>query len=356
MKKNKLTASFALQLVSGFLVIIALLFFKQSYYYFTEPQLSIDATSYKFILTGMVLLIVGVIGPARIIANGAQIPSEIKQTILVQAVFLPLLGAVLLMAELINTPSSLAYGFLIVAVLIIAATYLGFYFLSTKLPATFYLSEMLSIIQSASINGDKKDSPADREFMKWTNGERDGLKLGVKAPNGEVVNLDGEKVMFNSLFNKKQNTFTVINFASYTCPHHRKRIDELHNLMNKWQSENISFLTVYTAEAHPDDGWKLAGQYDADEEYTNDDDFCFDYAKTVEERIYMAKWLIEKKQFKMQMVVDTMDDKLLKQYNSWPIRLYIIQNDKVVYCGNQGPFGYEPKSVDEALQKLTITK
>ena len=54
----------------------------------------------------------------------------------------------------------------------------------------------------------------------------------------------------------------------------------------------------------------------------------------------------------MPLVLDTIENYLLKAYNSWPIRLYIIHQSKVVYCGDQGPFGYEPVSVDMALKIL----
>jgi len=143
-----------------------------------------------------------------------------------------------------------------------------------------------------------------------------------------------------------------LNFASYTCPQHRKRIDELHSLMEKWQDQGVRFLTVYTAEAHPEDGWKLAHQYDNDVEYTNEEDFCFYYARFIDDRKKMARWLIEKKRFKMPIVLDSIENGLLKAYNSWPIRLYIINDGEVAYCGEQGPLGYDPASVDRALQNL----
>ena len=54
----------------------------------------------------------------------------------------------------------------------------------------------------------------------------------------------------------------------------------------------------------------------------------------------------------MPVVLDSIEDSLLKAYNSWPIRLYIISDSKVVYCGEQGPFGYDPASVNVALQNI----
>jgi hypothetical protein len=54
----------------------------------------------------------------------------------------------------------------------------------------------------------------------------------------------------------------------------------------------------------------------------------------------------------MPVVLDTIKDKLLKAYNSWPIRLYIINEGTIVFCGDQGPFGYSPASLDAVLRKL----
>ena len=122
--------------------------------------------------------------------------------------------------------------------------------------------------------------------------------------------------------------------------------------MEKWKPFGIEFLTVYTAEAHAEDGWKLAKQYVNDAEYTDESDFCFPYAKNIHERTEMAKWLINKKHFAMPVVLDTIEDQLLRAYNSWPIRLYIVHEGTIAFCGDQGPFGYNPASLDPVLQKL----
>jgi len=177
---------------------------------------------------------------------------------------------------------------------------------------------------------------------------RNGVLVGSKAPDGTVVTMENEEVSLSSFFGEK---LLVLNFASYSCPHHRKRIDELKTLIKKWKHD-VEFLTIYIAEAHTEDGWKLTNQYINDAEYTNESDFSFSYAKNINERKKMAEWLINNKHLDMPLVLDTIEDYLLKAYNSWPIRLYIIDESKVVYCGEQGPFGYEPASVDMALKKL----
>lgn len=307
------------------------------------------------VIGGALLLFIGLVGPVRIIRSGVLIPLEIRKTILVQAFVLPLLGLLLLLAGIVNTHAITALASLSSGLLLLASAMLGFYSLSNKLPRNFYIGEMLAIIKSAGISGTKKDSPADREFMRWTQGVRKGVAIGERAPDAQVIDLNGGTAALSSYFGPDVSTLLVLNFGSYSCPHHRKRIDELKALQSRWTDKGVHFLTVYTAEAHPDDGWRLDHQYEHDSEYTRAEDFCFFYAKTLAERADMARWLIEKKQLRMPLVLDSMDDTLLKAYNSWPIRLYIIRDGRVVYCGDQGPFGYEPADADKALSRLFAT-
>lgn len=351
---TKFPAYLVFQTISLLLVLLAVtILFQATAALFFNMPLS-DHRSLVFLLGGALLLFIGIIGPVRVIFKGAQIPAEVRSMILVQAFAIPLSGATLILSAVINTPTSVALAYLVLGFLVLLSAIAGFYALSKKLPPAFYIGEMLSIMKSAGIVGDKKNSPADREFMRWTAGVREGVRVGAVAPDGEVLTMKGEVVFLSSFFGNSDASPLVLNFGSYTCPHHRKRIDELHLLMEKWAKKGVRFLTVYTAEAHTEDGWKLAHQYHNDAEYSNEDDFCFYHAKSIEERKKMAEWLIQKKQFQMPVVLDSMTNDLLKAYNTWPIRLYIIVSGKVAYCGEQGPFGYDPLSVDEALQKIIL--
>jgi len=297
-------------------------------------------------------LFIGVVGPVRIVRRGAQVPAEIRRFILVQAIVLPLTGIVLAVSGMLDAPRSVEWAGLLVGLLLPVSAYAGFYALSTKLPRTFRVSEMLSIMKSAGITGDKKNSPADREMMRWTKGIRDGVMVGEAAPDGTVVTMEGQTVLLSSFFGENPSSPLVLNFASYSCPHFRRRVVELHTLMDRWQDQAVRFLTVYTAEAHPEDGWKLAHQYDNDNEYTNEDDFRFYYSKGLDDRIKMARWLQEKKNFRMRIVIDAPENDLLRTYNTWPIRLYIVNDGKIAYCGEQGPFGFDPSRADKALQDM----
>ncbi len=347
----KIPAYIALQFLTFILMVTGfiILFFSGIHILSAEP---ISAQYSKAMLLGGVLLLgLGLSGPVRIIYKGRKIPIEIKRMIIIQAFVLPLSGAAFIFSGVINTGFFEAWTCIFIAILMMISALAGFYPLSKKLPDTFYISEMLRVITSAGLIGGKGDGPADRVFMRWTHGLSEGVPVGTKAPDGTVITMADKALLLSSFF---ADNMLVLNLGSYSCPHHRKRLNELHALMSKWKHHDVDFLTVYTAEAHPEDGWKLKHQYVNDTEYTNENDFCFYDAKNIDDRKQMAQWMIDKKHFQMDVVLDSMEDNLLKAYNSWPIRLYIICEGKVVYCGEQGPFGYNPASVDKALEKLLI--
>lgn len=344
----KIPAYLILRCVSFVLVALGLALLSFSVATLASNEMLTAQNSVVMLALGALFLLIGTVGPVRVIYKGAQLPIEIKRTILVQAVVLPLSGLIFIVAGMMDVPIYGVWAVFIVGILAMLSALAGFYPLSKKLPDTFYIGEMLSIIKSAGISGNKEDSLADQAFTRWTHG-REGVSVGNKAPDGMVITMNDENVALSSFFTDKP---LVLNFGSYSCPHHRKRMGELQTLMETWQKNGVNFLTVYTAEAHTEDGWKLVDQYISDSEYTNEDDFCFSYAKDIHDRKKMAAWLIDKKHFKMPLVLDSMENNLLIAYNSWPIRLYIIHEAKIVYCGDQGPFGYELRKVDMVLKDI----
>lgn len=51
------------------------------------------------------------------------------------------------------------------------------------------------------------------------------------------------------------------------------------------------------------------------------------------------------------VVLDTMQNLCSAKYAALPERLYILQEGKVIYKGNMGPWGYKPEEVRSALEK-----
>lgn len=306
-----------------------------------------------------VVFVIGERGPDRILAKKLKLPLEITRAIRVQSGLLSFAGVALVAEGLTRAESGLTMlswltklagmPLALAGVAAVVAAWRGFYTLSTRLPPTFYIDEMLSIIQTAGIAGKTEDSAADQAFRRWSEGS-EGAEVGKPAPSGVMVTLDGEPTSLATVFALDDRP-VVVNLGSYSCPHHRKRLPELEALMKK-HGDRVRYLTIYIAEAHPDDGWKLPKQYENDAEFTDESEFCFLYAKTLDDRLAMAQRLVDAKNFSMEVVVDAMDNHLLHAYNAWPIRLYVVTGGELVFAGRQGPFGYDVDEVDAFLTQL----
>jgi len=210
---------------------------------------------------------------------------------------------------------------------------------------------MVGVVSSAKFTG---DSINQREMARWTGNKIEGLPVGAKAPDVVLTRLtDGSSVTLKSLL--QESGPTVLNFGSYTCPHHRKRLPELNALEQSFKKKGVQFVTIYISEAHPEDGWKIPGQYREDSiaEFKTEESYCFYYSKTMEDRSSMAKTLVAAKDISMQVFLDNMHDEALHLYNAWPIRLYVVQDGVIRYSGKQGPFGYQPAEVEKVLRNLT---
>ncbi|MFO7563511.1 MAG: deiodinase-like protein [Enhygromyxa sp.] len=303
---------------------------------------------------GALLLLVALLGPLRIGLSPLELPAEVKRAMKVNGACLAVFALAAVGAAARGDGGTTTLAIAVAGLALLGSAWLGMFPLTRQLPDSFSLGELLSIAKSTGAMGFSRQSTADDEFRRWTSG-REGLPIGAPAPDAEVLTLEGETLRLSSLLPAEDDPAPVVlNFGSYTCPHHRKRVEELHALIDEWTPLGVRFLTVYVNEAHPEDGWRLEGQYQNDPEYTgNPEDFCFFRARELNERVRMARWLVDKKQLRMPVVVDRMDDALMRAYNAWPIRLYIVKQGRVVFTGDQGPFGYSPAAVGERLDALT---
>ena len=49
------------------------------------------------------------------------------------------------------------------------------------------------------------------------------------------------------------------------------------------------------------------------------------------------------------------DDKVMRSYQSWPDRLYLVGVDgKIAYKGGKGPFDFKPEQLDAAIAKELV--
>jgi len=79
-------------------------------------------------------------------------------------------------------------------------------------------------------------------------------------------------------------------------------------------------LTVYIAEAHSQDEWPMGDEILVDRQPVE-----------IEERCQVACEFKRNTNYKMPMVVDTMDNHFDTLFGAWPVRFYVVQNNTLVF-------------------------
>lgn len=86
--------------------------------------------------------------------------------------------------------------------------------------------------------------------------------------------------------------------------------------------EVADFLAIYISEAHATNEWPLGRRV------------CIAQHETIEERLEAARSYRSDMKAKVPMVVDPMSNSFNSAYNSWPERLYIINNGVMEYVAS----------------------
>jgi hypothetical protein len=106
-------------------------------------------------------------------------------------------------------------------------------------------------------------------------------------------------------------------------------------------------VAVYVREAHPSDGWTLAGNEKLG--------ISIAQPRALEDRRTVAAACCSSLKMTIPMVVDDIDDRLGIAYSGMPDRLYVIDSaGRVTYKGGRGPFGYRPAEMEQALVLLLL--
>ena len=75
--------------------------------------------------------------------------------------------------------------------------------------------------------------------------------------------------------------------------------------------------------------------------------------RTIAERRALAGICEVRLKYGIPTLVDEMDDGVMKGYAAWPDRLYLIDLDgKVAYAGGRGPWGFKPRKLKGAIDRL----
>lgn len=114
----------------------------------------------------------------------------------------------------------------------------------------------------------------------------------------------------------------------------------MNNLQEVFKDE-IDFVGVYISEAHAVDEWPLGNKY------------CVKQPRDMETRLTIAKEFVENFNFKIPMLVDTMDNQFDLLFASWPERFYIVRNNKLEHVGEPtDEFGFNRTLLEPLLRTL----
>ncbi len=107
--------------------------------------------------------------------------------------------------------------------------------------------------------------------------------------------------------------------------------------------DQVQFYIVYIHEAHPSDGWQVPNNLIENilvKEPTTDD-----------ERTAVAAACQIDLDLNMPMLIDSIDNKIDKEYVGLPMRLFLIDADGIVaYAGAKGPFGWDDEAFEAAIK------
>lgn len=145
-----------------------------------------------------------------------------------------------------------------------------------------------------------------------------GPKVGDKAPDFELMDLDKKKLSLKSLLGKP----VVVEFGSYTCPVFRRKVEGLAKLRSEY-GDAVQWIMIYTLEAHPTDGWAISINTQSGIELPQHTSF--------EKRLECAKLCKEKLDLKLHVLVDGYENKVTDAYGGRPNRGFVIDAEgKVV--------------------------
>lgn len=105
-------------------------------------------------------------------------------------------------------------------------------------------------------------------------------------------------------------------------------------------AHRATFLTLYTQEAHPTEGGDYIDYFLPVSGHT-----------TLQDRRAAAAELLHLEDLPGPLLIDNMQDQASRYYGSFPDRLYIVLDGRVVFQGGVGPHGYQPALVEGWLEE-----
>ena len=112
-------------------------------------------------------------------------------------------------------------------------------------------------------------------------------------------------------------------------------------------TERANFITIYIAEAHAKDDWKLPPPIAS----IHGEGAQITLARTLEDRINAARLFQTRFDYKPALYCDSMSDDAMDMFGSWPERACIFEHGVCVFCGGKGPFDFDMLQIQSWLYK-----
>jgi len=119
---------------------------------------------------------------------------------------------------------------------------------------------------------------------------------------------------------------------------HASYFQELYATFN----HQAQFLLVYISEAHSRDEWPIGSKIS----------FC-DQPKILQERCLLAEKFQKENQLTVPMAVDTMENDFDRVFSAWPVRSFVIKENKLVFKAQPDPefYGYDFGCLEQWLKE-----
>jgi len=109
-------------------------------------------------------------------------------------------------------------------------------------------------------------------------------------------------------------------------------------------------VTVYIEEAHAIDEWPM-GDGAKGSEFK-----AIVQPHTISERAEAAKLLVTELGYEVPLVVDNMENEVRIKYACWPLRFYVIDEEKIWYKAQPSGYRYSVPALRDSILALLETK
>ena len=110
--------------------------------------------------------------------------------------------------------------------------------------------------------------------------------------------------------------------------------------------DRMHFYSIYINEAHPDDGWQIKVNLDAD--------IIHDQPTTIDARAEIAEVCQLDLRLKMPVLLGDIENEVDLAYAARPVRLFVMDKDGViVHRSGVGPRDLNVEGALEAIEKIT---